>query len=158
MGDSLHRTIARVSMRKIQSHGNVTGGCKGLRNILSSPAHQCSLSATKMNVVRQWWTYHAPNFKCLITNYPHVYLFSLPDGLRLTLRPGCSFSSLGVASSMSFFHLPADSILKATAWIAYCLCDYFVCSQVSVLEVSISLHAPVCFIMGELRASSWNLV
>lgn len=69
MSDSQHRTIARVSMREIQSHGNVTGGRKSLRNILSSPlAHQCSLSVTKMNVAGQWWTYHAPNFKCLVTN------------------------------------------------------------------------------------------
>lgn len=83
------------------------------------PTHQCSLSVTKMNVARQWWTYHAPNFKCLITNYPHAYLFYLPDGLRLTLRPELSSFSLSVASSMSFSYLPAAATLKATSRVAY---------------------------------------
>lgn len=111
-----------------------------------------------MNVAGQCWTYHAPNFKCLITNYPRTYLFSLPDGLRLTLRPGLSFSSLSAASSMSFFHLSAAATLKATAWIAYCVSGYFVCSQVSVLGDSIPPPAPVGFITGQLTVSSWNLV
>lgn len=92
------------------------------------PSHQCSLSITKLNVAGQWWTYHAPNFKCLITNYPHAYLFPLPDGLRLTLRPRLSSSSLSIVSSTSFFHLSASVTLKGMAWIAYCLCAYFVCS------------------------------
>lgn len=101
---------------RLHNHGNVTGRCKGLGNILRfPPTHKHSLSPIKMNVTRQRWTYHAPNFKCLITNYPHMYLFFLPDGRRLTLRPGLPSSFLSIACSVSFFHLSAAAFLKATA-------------------------------------------
>lgn len=78
-----------------------------------------------MNVAGQWETYHTPNFKCLITNYPHAYLFSLPDGLRLTLRPGLFLLSQCCFQHVIFSFFSAAT-LKAmaqsvTACVAVCL-------------------------------------
>lgn len=109
-----------------------------------------------MYVAGQWGIYHTPNFKCLITNYPHAYLFSLPDGLRLTLRPGLFLLSQCCFQHVIFSFVSAATLKAEAQSVIACVA---VCLQpVSVLEAGIPPAPPNLFIMGQLGASSWNLM